>query len=120
MGVFSVARYLIVAALLSALVQTLLPFEKWFAGTKGVLPAVLLMMAAAFLLSLCSSADAMVVQSLAFGFPPAAMFAFLLFGPVIDLKNVIMLKERCSYPFIMALVLTTAAVVLALTAGFYF
>ena len=117
---FSVARYLIVAALLSALVQTLLPFEKWFAGTKGVLPAVLLMMAAAFLLSLCSSSDAMVVQSLAFGFPPAAMFAFLLFGPVIDLKNVIMLKERCSYPFIMALVLTTAAVVLALTAGFYF
>jgi uncharacterized membrane protein YraQ (UPF0718 family) len=78
-------RYVVVGAALAALVQTVVPTSA-LAGVAGnSLLAPLVLMLAAFLLSLCSSADAFVGASFV-QFGPAAQLGFLTLGPVLDLK----------------------------------
>ena len=50
-------------------------------------------MAMAYALSLCSSADAFVARSLLSSLPFAATMGFLLLGPMIDIKNTILLSR---------------------------
>lgn len=61
--------------------QTIVPL----AADRGV--AVAAMMALAAVLSLCSTSDAFVAATFT-GFPSAAKLAFLVFGPMVDLKLV--------------------------------
>ena len=49
------------------------------------------MMGFAYVLSLCSEADAFVASSFSHTFSPTALLAFLLYGPMMDFKNTIML-----------------------------
>jgi hypothetical protein len=78
-------RYLLVGAAAAAMVQTFLPasFVSKVAGTPVLDIAV--MMALATVLSLCSESDAFVAASFV-QFGPAAQLAFLVSGPMIDLK----------------------------------
>lgn len=115
-----IVRYLIVAAAVSAVMQTSVGIAGWFSEPGHWMVSVLLMMAAAFLLSLCSSSDAVIGRSLAVGFPVSAMLAFLVFGPVMDLKNIIMLSGSCRKRFILRLFLTTAALCLLLVLAYHF
>lgn len=50
------------------------------------------MMLAAFVLSLCSSSDAVVGRIFAGQMPTAPVLSFLVFVPMIDIKNVLMLS----------------------------
>ena len=78
-------RYLLVGAAAAAMVQTFLPasFVSKVAGTPILDIAV--MMGLATVLSLCSESDAFVAASFV-QFGPAAQLAFLVSGPMIDLK----------------------------------
>jgi uncharacterized protein len=78
-------RFLLVGAAAAAMVQTFLPasFVSKVAGTPVLDIAV--MMGLATVLSLCSESDAFVAASFV-QFGPAAQLAFLVSGPMIDLK----------------------------------
>ena len=78
-------RYLLLGAAVAAAVQTFLPQQALarLAATP-VVDAVLLMVLAA-VLSLCSESDAFIAASFA-RFGPSAQLAFLVFGPMVDLK----------------------------------
>jgi len=78
-------RYLLIGAAAAAVVQTFLPasFVSTVAGTPVLDIAV--MMGLATVLSLCSESDAFVAASFV-QFGPAAQLAFLVSGPMIDLK----------------------------------
>jgi uncharacterized membrane protein YraQ (UPF0718 family) len=78
-------RYLLAGAAAAAMVQTFLPasFVSKVAGTPVLDIAV--MMGLATVLSLCSESDAFVAASFV-QFGPAAQLAFLVSGPMIDLK----------------------------------
>lgn len=78
-------RYLLVGAAAAAMVQTFLPasFVSKVAGAPVLDIAV--MMGLATVLSLCSESDAFVAASFV-QFGPAAQLAFLVSGPMIDLK----------------------------------
>jgi hypothetical protein len=78
-------RYLLVGAAAAAMVQTFLPASlvSRVAGTPVLDIAV--MMGLATVLSLCSESDAFVAASFV-QFGPAAQLAFLVSGPMIDLK----------------------------------
>ena len=86
-------------------------------GSDGLLLPLLTMMALAFLLSLCSSSDAVVGRSFSAQLPMGAVMAFLVFGPMMDIKNVIMLSGSLPKKFILRLAVTVfvidAAVVYA-------
>ena len=53
--------------------------------------SILVLMGLAFLLSLCSEADAFIAASLRGQFGGSSLLAFLIFGPMIDIKNTLML-----------------------------
>ena len=81
------ARYLLLGALAAALVQTFLPQQ--VIGAFAGLPVIetVAMMALAAALSLCSESDAFIAASFGqYGFGPASQLAFLVFGPMVDLK----------------------------------
>ena len=68
--------------------------------------SILLLMGMAFLLSLCSSSDAIVARSFANQFPFISILGFLVFGPMIDIKNLTMLSGNFSKKFIAKLTVT--------------
>jgi hypothetical protein len=77
--------YLLLGASVAAIVQTFLPqgILERIGGTPVV--DIVLMMAIASLLSLCSESDAFIGASFT-QFGPSAQLAFLVFGPMVDLK----------------------------------
>jgi uncharacterized membrane protein YraQ (UPF0718 family) len=78
-------RYLVLGATFAALVQTFLP-ATWISRVAA-LPVISIaaMMLLASLLSLCSESDAFIAASFV-QFGPSAQLAFLVFGPMVDLK----------------------------------
>lgn len=104
---FTTGKYLLMGAFVSALFQTLSKGMLWTGGRSGLLIPLLMMMVMAFFLSLCSSSDAVVARSFASQFPTGALMGFLVFGPMMDVKNVIMLSGSFSRSFLIRLALTT-------------
>ena len=65
----------------------------------------------AFLLSLCSEADAFIGASLLlFGLAP--VLAFLVIGPMLDIKNILMMKNYLKSRFISHFITIVTLVVL--------
>jgi len=109
----SVSQYLILGALIASVIQSF-SATLFTAGSGGGLAlSMLVMMAMAFLLSLCSSSDAVVARGLSAAFPSGAIMAFLVFGPMFDIKNVLMLAAGFKKRFILRFVLLCAALVFA-------
>ncbi|WP_294855843.1 permease [uncultured Oscillibacter sp.] len=107
---FSVGKYLLLGAFVSALFQTMGAGLSRTGAGEGLLLPLLLMMAMAFLFSLCSSSDAVVARSFAAQFPMGALMGFLVFGPMMDVKNVLMLSGSFSKRFVLRLAFTMFAV----------
>jgi hypothetical protein len=80
------ALLLVAGCVLAALVQTVLP-RQWLLNL-GSSPtgSILALMALSVVISVCSSVDAFLALSFAAQVTPGALLAFLLLGPVIDLK----------------------------------
>ncbi len=78
-------RYLVLGATFAALIQTFLP-ASWISSVAATpVLGVAAMMVLASLLSLCSESDAFVAASFV-QFGPSAQLAFLVFGPMVDVK----------------------------------
>jgi len=101
---FSIGKYLLWGALCSSLFQALGIGSRLSGGKFGYLSALLFLMMLAFFLSLCSSSDAIVVSV---GLPTGAAMGFLVFGPMMDLKNLLMLSGGFSRKFVIRLVCST-------------
>jgi uncharacterized membrane protein YraQ (UPF0718 family) len=104
-------RFLILGAAIAAAVQTFVP--QTIVGKVADLPvlSMLAMMALAFLMSLCSESDAFVAASFT-QFGPAAQLAFLVSGPMIDLKLGALYAGTYSKGFLRTVIITVAAVTL--------
>ncbi|MGT2714963.1 permease [Streptococcus respiraculi] len=98
---FDTGRYLVFGSLFASFVQVYIPTSILTRIGHNPFTAILLMMLLAFLLSLCSEADAFIGASLltTFGFAP--IMAFLVIGPMIDIKNLIMMKHSFKTSFIL-------------------
>ena len=107
---FSVAKYLTVGAFLAAIFQVAVTNSLLLQTPTDFALSLLLMMALAFLLSLCSSSDAVVAKSFAARFPLAPVMGFLVFGPMMDIKNVLMLSGGFSRRFVAKLLFVCFAV----------
>ena len=105
-------RFLVMGAAIAAAVQTFVP--QTIVGKVANLPVLSLvaMMALAFLMSLCSESDAFVAASFT-QFGPAAQLAFLVSGPMIDLKLGALYAGTYRRGFLRTVVVTVAAVTLA-------
>ena len=82
----NLAVLLILGSLIAATVQTLLP-RSWLLAVGGAPTlSVLSLMLMAVVISVCSSVDAFLALGFAAQITPGALLAFLVLGPVVDLK----------------------------------
>ncbi|MHB8061311.1 MAG: permease [Ruminiclostridium sp.] len=104
---FNVGKYLVIGTFISCIFQTLGTgtFTSAQSGA-GLAVSIIIMMVMAFVLSLCSSSDAVIARSFANQFPIGAIMGFLVFGPMMDIKNVMMLSSGFSKRFIGKLLFT--------------
>ena len=93
---FEMGRYLVVGGLIAAILQTAVPKVALLSIGQGSLTSVLVLMTLAVLLSICSTVDAFVALSFMSTFQFGAVLAFLVFGPMIDIKSVLMLGTTFS------------------------
>lgn len=78
------------------------------AAALAAVIAIAAAMGLAFLCSMCSSSDAVIAAGLSSAFPMTAILAFLVFGPMLDLKNTLMLAGECRPRFAVRLAVTIA------------
>ncbi|TYP71374.1 permease [Paenibacillus methanolicus] len=109
---FDIGKYVILGAFLTAVVQTSVDREVLAGIGGGTWSGSAFMMGLAFLLSLCSTSDAFVAASFNGIFAPSALLAFLVFGPMVDLKSVLMLLGTFRTKIVAAIVLLLFALVL--------
>jgi uncharacterized membrane protein YraQ (UPF0718 family) len=108
---FDMGKYLILGALLASIVQTYMPARTLLETGNGILSSLLVMMGLAFVLSLCSEADAFIGASFSSLFPTHSILGFLIFGPMIDLKNTLMMMSVFRFKFVLNLLALVASLV---------
>ncbi|HZG56981.1 permease [Paenibacillus sp.] len=108
---FDMGKYLIFGAFLTALMQTFVPRSALVGIAEQEWAANAFMMGFAYILSICSTSDAFVAASLAATFAPASLVAFLVFGPMLDLKSTLMLLSVFKARFVASLAALVAAAV---------
>jgi uncharacterized membrane protein YraQ (UPF0718 family) len=105
-------KFIVLGAALSAFVQAAVPQSVVSAlGGTPVLAASSLM-AVAFVLSLCSEADAFIAASFT-SFSPGAQLAFLVLGPIADLKLSVLYSATFRRWFVARLLLTVVPAIVA-------
>jgi len=108
------ARFLILGALLAAAIQTFVPQSIVDRVANLPILSLVAMMALAYLMSLCSESDAFVAASfVAFG--PSAQLAFLVFGPMVDMKLSALYVGTYSSGFLRTTVIAVGATTLVAT-----
>lgn len=108
---FDTGRYLIIGGLIAAAMQTYLPTGMMLTLGSTKFLAVLVMLVLALTMSLCSEADAFIGSSLLSLFGAGPVVGFLVFGPMVDIKNLLMMKRYFTGRFIATIVGLIAVVV---------
>ena len=111
---FMVGRYFIIGALFASVFQVFMDRSVMADIGQEPIKGTALMMGIAFVLSLCSSADAFVAASFSHSFLPGSILGFLVFGPMLDLKNVLIMMSCFKRSFVVTYVLLIFAVVFSL------
>ncbi len=87
-----VGHYLIIGAFMAAIAHTTIDRSAMIAFSRTPFASILIMMAMAIALNLCSEADAFIAASFQGILPMNAQLAFLLTGPMFDLKLLLMYR----------------------------
>ena len=101
MGIIS---YMAVGALLAATMQILLPISNIGGIVQNKYISTFIMMLLAFALSLCSTSDAFIARTFKNSLSKNSILAFILLGPMIDIKNTILLNKSFNKKFVIVLV----------------
>ncbi len=88
---YDIGRFLIMGAFIAAALQTLVPRQAFISVMPGPVTAIVSMMVLAVVLNLCSEADAFIASSFQpIGVPLSAQLAFMVLGPMLDIKLIMM------------------------------
>jgi uncharacterized membrane protein YraQ (UPF0718 family) len=102
-------------SLLAALMQTLLPQNTLLSLGTGPLISILLLIGLAVLLSICSTVDAFVALSFAANFSTGSILAFLVYGPMVDIKSIFMFSRVFKKKIVAYLVMIPLFLVILIT-----
>ncbi|MFN2586766.1 MAG: permease [Actinomycetota bacterium] len=109
---FHMGAFVILGAALAAVLQTAIPQSLVSGVARTPVVGSLALMTIAFVLSLCSEADAFVAVSFT-PFPVGSQLAFLVFGPVVDAKLAFLYGATFRHGFVLRLLAVAVPVVLA-------
>lgn len=99
-----VCKYLIIGATIASLMQIFIPRDLITSISDNLLMSIIVMMILAFVMSLCSEADAFIAATFRNVFPQSALITFLIYGPMIDIKNTIILLSSFKARFVLKLI----------------
>ncbi|OPH59941.1 hypothetical protein BC351_18630 [Paenibacillus ferrarius] len=109
---FDVGKFLVLGATVTALLQTIVS-KKWLlALSDGDFTPHLFMMGLAYVLSICSTADAFVGATFIPDFSLGSVLAFLVFGAMLDIKSTLMLLKVFRVKTVVTVLIISAVVVL--------
>ncbi len=115
---FEMGRFLVLGALLAAFMQTFIPQGGLLLLGQGPVLSVFVMIALAILLSVCSTVDAFIALAFTGTFTTGSILAFLVFGPMVDIKSTLMFlrvfKPRAVLYLIVLPLLMTALLMIGL------
>ena len=83
---------LFIGSLVAGLVQVAVPRSVLLSLGSNPLWSILAMMALAFVISVCSNVDSFFILPFASTFMPGSIAVFLLFGPIIDIKMLTLMR----------------------------
>jgi len=101
---FEVVKYLMFGALIASLFQVLLPRNILNLFKNSNILSIIVLMIFAYLVSLCSTSDSFVGKSLLSMFSESSILAYLLLGPMIDIKNTFVLLGNYKRSFVVTLI----------------
>lgn len=101
---FDVVKYLMFGAVLASIFQVALPRDILLAFNTNKVLGIITLMVFAYLISLCSTSDSFVGKSLLSTFGEGSVVAYLLLGPMIDIKNTIVLLGNYKKKFVVTLI----------------
>ena len=100
----------------STVAQVLWPVSSLLSGLPAA-GTLALMMGAGFALSLCSSSDAVIARSFASLAPTGALMGFMVYGPMMDVKNMALLSSQFRGAFVARLFVTVTTVAALVVGG---
>ncbi len=114
---FQVGQFLVIAAVFSTFIQTSVSPQTIAFFSENPAGALLTMMAFAFILSICSTSDAFIARNFTHQFATGPIVGFMVFGAMLDIKNLLLLSGNFESRFVVRLVLlivVTAFIILYL------
>lgn len=108
---------LLLGAGIAATLQVVVPRTALLSIASTPLAAIAIMMLLAFIISICSNVDAFFALALAGIFPQGALLAFLILGPIVDIKMLSLMRTSFSNTTIAAICAIVVSVTLAISLG---
>ena len=107
---FTAGPFLILGAFITALIRAAVP-QEFFSITGGsAAVSLILMMLFAFVFSACSTSDAFIARSFLNRFSLGSILGFLVYGPMMDIKNLFMLFSLFKKRFVIELTIIITVV----------
>ena len=101
---WEVSKYLIIGAIIASITQVVLPKTIIYRYINNKVISTIILMLFAYLISLCSTSDSFVAKTFVGSFSNNSILAFLLLGPMIDIKNTIVLAGNFNKRFVTKLI----------------
>ncbi len=111
---FSIMKFIIIGAAVSGLIHTYIPQSFLINLSENQILSVIILMIAAYLMSMCATSDAFVGRSFINAFGMLPVTGFLVFGPIMDLKNTLVMSSMYTKRFVLKVVIATFIATLAL------
>ena len=109
-----VGKYLVIGAFIAAFIRTVTPVTSFANLSDSPWVLIFIMMVMAVLMNLCSEADAFIAASFRWLIPGSAQLGFLVLGPMLDLKLMLMYLSVFRKRTILLLSVVTFSVVYSL------
>ena len=106
---FTAGPFLILGAFITALIRAAVTQEFFTLTSGSSAGSLLVMMLFAFVFSACSTSDAFIARSFVNRFSLGAILGFLVYGPMMDIKNLFMLFSLFKKRFVIELTLIITA-----------
>lgn len=115
---FSAGRFLVLGTAMAALFQVTVPRSVLAGMAPNPFAGTAVMMSGAYLSALCSEADAFVAASFKNFLPIGALMGFLVYGPMMDIKNTLLLMATFQKSFVIHVTIAITVITFCVVVGF--
>lgn len=115
-------KMLLFGALIASLIQNFIPREILFSIGSNPVFSIIAMIILAFVISVCSSVDAFIALAYSSTFTLGSIMAFLVFGPMIDIKMLSMLRStiKPKYLLLISLIVFSLSFTIGLGINYFY